>query len=364
MADPIRWEMTPATAAKHTILRTYLHAWFPIMGRKRRIVVIDGFAGPGRYTGGEPGSPLIMLDALLRHSALDRMTAEVVFAFVEQDPRREKALRDELSAFTLPDQVKVQIVLGQFHEVMEGTLDEIRSWGIELAPTFAFIDPFGYGDTMLDLGGQILGFPSCEVLVYVPLPHIARFLDAPNAPAAALTRLFGDDRWKSAQGLGGGRVGEQALNDLLIERLEEDCDHARSFQIIGAGPNTGARLFFGTSSRDGLTKMKDAMWKADPGGGMRFRDTTAKDQETLFKPAPDFGLLEALLRREFGTQPFSIEKAEDFTLFSTPFRHNGHLKQKTLGAAEKDARLEVVSTPKKRSRGQYPPGTRIRFLPS
>jgi three-Cys-motif partner protein len=353
--------MTPATAAKHTILRAYLNAWFPIMGRKPRIVVIDGFAGPGRYTGGEPGSPLIMLTALLDHSAFDRMTAEVVFLLVEQDPRREEALREEIGALTFPERVKVETVGGQFHEVMEGTLDDIRSRGADLAPTFAFIDPFGYVDTMLDLGGQILGYPSCEVLVYVPLPHIARFLDAPNVPAAALTRLFGDDRWRGAQGLGGGRAGEQALNDLLIERLEENCDYARSFQIIGAGPNTGARLFFGTSDRLGLTKMKDAMWKADPGGGVRFRDTTARDQEALFQPSPEFRLLEAMLRREFGTRPFSIEEAEDFTLLSTPFRHNGHLKRFTLGVAEREARLEVLSAPEKRSRGQYPPLTRLRF---
>lgn len=49
------WPLDPHTLAKHEILRRYLEAWFPIVGRySHRIVYIDGFAGPGRYAGGEP----------------------------------------------------------------------------------------------------------------------------------------------------------------------------------------------------------------------------------------------------------------------------------------------------------------------
>ena len=57
MATPTEtlWELDPHTTAKHEILRRYLGAWFPILNRHHgRIVYIDGFAGPGRYIGGEP----------------------------------------------------------------------------------------------------------------------------------------------------------------------------------------------------------------------------------------------------------------------------------------------------------------------
>jgi three-Cys-motif partner protein len=48
------WPLQPHTAAKHRILRCYLDAWFPIMGSwNGRILILDGFAGPGIYTGGE-----------------------------------------------------------------------------------------------------------------------------------------------------------------------------------------------------------------------------------------------------------------------------------------------------------------------
>src|SRR4051812_10923887 len=81
------WPMRPTTAAKHTILRKYLDAWLPILGGGRYasdyLILIDGFAGPGRYSTGEDGSPLLMIKAYLEHSG--EITANVHFFFIEDD---------------------------------------------------------------------------------------------------------------------------------------------------------------------------------------------------------------------------------------------------------------------------------------
>jgi len=46
------WAAEEHTFAKHRLLRRYLDAWLPIMARhNRRLVLVDGFAGPGRYSG-------------------------------------------------------------------------------------------------------------------------------------------------------------------------------------------------------------------------------------------------------------------------------------------------------------------------
>jgi three-Cys-motif partner protein len=77
------WPIEEHTKAKHRILRRYLDAWLPIMSsRNRRLIYIDGFAGPGVYAGGEPGSPIIALNAYLEHKYRDRITAELVYAFI------------------------------------------------------------------------------------------------------------------------------------------------------------------------------------------------------------------------------------------------------------------------------------------
>src|SRR5438067_10017963 len=77
------WPIEPHTSAKHQILRKYLDAWLPILGAyNKRIVYVDGFAGPGRYTGGEPGSPIVALEAALTHQA--KLPGELVFLFIEK----------------------------------------------------------------------------------------------------------------------------------------------------------------------------------------------------------------------------------------------------------------------------------------
>jgi hypothetical protein len=82
MPDPVLWPLDDHTRAKHRVLRAYLDQWIPIMGQQAlkvrgsgsasqpRLLLVDGFAGPGRYATGEPGSPLIMLEALTSHAAL------------------------------------------------------------------------------------------------------------------------------------------------------------------------------------------------------------------------------------------------------------------------------------------------------
>jgi len=355
------WERTPETAAKHQVLRGYLNAWFPIMGTKNeRIALIDGFAGPGRYQGGEPGSPLIMLESLLHHRALSTITAEVVFVFIEESVERAAHLRSELEAIARPKNVTVEVAEGLFHELVGPLLDDIERKGRRLAPTFAFIDPFGYEDNRLELSSRILGFERCEVLMYVPLPHIARFLNAATVPAEALDRLFGDDRWRTAQGRRSSAESQRALHNLLRDRIGEYCKYVRSFEIVGSKANTGAHLFFGTHHQTGLARMKDSMWRADPAGGARFRDSTRAGQMALFDKKPDLELLEQLLRGHFGSAAFGIQEAVDYVVVDTPFLE-AHIRRATLSPAEKEGRLEIVTAPAGRKRGTYPPETRMRF---
>ena len=65
----ILWERDPRTAAKHTLLRRYLDAWFPIMAcqfREVGITFLDGFAGPGEYTNASESSPTIAMAQAMR----------------------------------------------------------------------------------------------------------------------------------------------------------------------------------------------------------------------------------------------------------------------------------------------------------
>ncbi|HEY7962438.1 MAG TPA: three-Cys-motif partner protein TcmP [Solirubrobacteraceae bacterium] len=359
------WPMEPHTKGKHIVLRSYLDAWLPIMSHgaryrsamgNGRLVLVDGFAGPGRYSAGEDGSPLVMLKAFLEHTQRELITADLVYLFIEERPDRIEHLRYEVGRLTLPQQVQVLCEEGRFENVFTGLLDGIESRGAQLAPTFAFIDPFGYTGNPMDLAGRFLAFQRCEALVYMPLPFVNRFVSR-TGQAAALTALFGDERWRDALNhQGAARI--QFLHELFQDKLcfGSDERHVRSIEIPTAEGN-GYRLYFTTGSKKGLEKMKEAMWRADPLGGERYLDTTG--ELVLFEPEPDTTPLFRALHANFANRPFSIEEAECFTLLSTAYLPSAHLKRRTLAPAERNGALEGLSARKKRR--TYPPGTQLRF---
>ena len=363
--DPTLWQYTDHTRAKHRLLVGYLHAWFPIIASTSRAInVIDGFAGPGRYEGGEPGSPLLMIDAFVGHkNKTPRMeAAQVYFDFIEERHDRVVYLQNELAQLTLPANVHLEPVHeGSFDVVMGDILDAIPATS-GLAPTFAFIDPFGYTGHGLQLSSRILQFEKCEVLIYVPWPHITRFIGEKSIERA-LDNLFGDTSWMAARAEK-GKAAARILHGLFLERVRRAAGFAAPFEIDAASGRgwAGYTLYFGTSSVVGLEKMKQAMWRVDPVAGSSFAYAANPDQLMLFSASPDFGLLEAALRDHFGARRFTIGQAETYTTVETPFAAEMHLKTKTLAVAERAGRLEAShpANPKRRA-CTYPPGTVLRF---
>ena len=358
----VLWPLKRHTTAKHQILRWYLDAWFPILGAGRlphaHVVLIDGFAGPGRYRGGEKGSPLIMLDAYLEQRASIRATPH--FYFIESDPSRAEHLRQEVANYNLAGPADARVITGAFEDEFPRVLEDVRERFGAGTPTFAFVDPFGAGQIRDALSAPLLGQPRCELLVYVPVNHLARFVDDP-AIAPTLNALYPDGRWRSAQQAASLAERRKILHDLFLEQMRTRADLARSFEIRPDKGGNSYFLFFGTNNPLGLERMKDAMWRVDPAAGSRFRDSTSVDHPVLFQPLPDFAELERLLRERFGANRFSITQAEDFTLRETAFRHNGHLKKPVLRAAEKRGDLEV-ERPEGKKAGSFVAGTRMRFV--
>jgi three-Cys-motif partner protein len=232
------WSLEPHSRGKHHILRRYAHAWLPIMtSGNSRVVIVDGFAGPGRYTAGEPGSPIILLEAYLNHRYRPNMSSEIVYLFIEERGDRIEYLRSEVSRLSLPDNVHVMCEHGRYETLFRRRLDEIRTAGNRLAPTFAFVDPFGYSDAPMDLTGTFLQFDRCEVLIYIPLPWVARFVGR-DGQERAMTALFGTDEWRRAADLHGDDR-KMFLHHLFRDQLlAHGCRFVRSFEI-GCGSSRG-----------------------------------------------------------------------------------------------------------------------------
>lgn len=363
--EPI-WPLEPHTKAKHELLRHYLGAWYPILSSsgRQRLVFLDGFAGPGIYKGGEPGSPIIALDVLLGHSAFARMGSEFVFLFLEPDKQRYQSLREQLELRRQrqggwPANVRVHTSDMTFeawaHSIL-ATLDQQRK---SLAPTFAFVDPFGFS-VQLDLLCRLLAFDTCEVLFTFMFDYVNRFITEEKV-SDHLNNLFGTDEYRHAAGLG-GEERKSFLHDLYQRQLQTRCrfTYVKSFEMLGRNGHTGYYLFHGTRSLTGLSRMKDAMWKVDPGGGFRFSDRLA-GQDVLFRDDNvDVGPLRTALLQHFAGRVTTVADINRFVLVDTPYRES-HWNRKVMVPLENEGRVKVVSSPRKKGYG-FPKGTVVRFL--
>jgi three-Cys-motif partner protein len=322
----------------------------------------DGFAGPGRYVDGEPGSPLIMLDALQSHSAFPQLGGvEFHFLFIEQNRKRFEALQEELRGMSdLPPNIRVEPpVHGRFEDEFGDLVDTISEKGKHLIPTFAFIDPFGYSDASMSLAGRFLDFPRTEALFFLPLSHLARFVSR-DGQETAFTALFGSDRWREAVPLNGAERSS-FLMGLFEEQLQNQgrVNHVTSFKLR-TGDGKDYRMVFATGHPKGRDAMKNAMWKVDPVNGTTYEVRMQSGQQVLFGSEPDTGPLLAELKATFQGRWFTIEEAEEVTDRTPAFLSSSHLKKRTLAPAERN-KILIVERPDGCRKNAFTSGVRMRF---
>ncbi|MGU3643880.1 three-Cys-motif partner protein TcmP [Microbacterium sp. C23T] len=355
------WPIEPHTAAKHQLLAQYLDAWFPILAtHNKRVVFFDGFAGPGVYAGGEPGSPEIALSHLLDHAAFNQMSGtDFVFIFNEQDRERHASLCGRVDVLKearspWPPNVRVHVVRESFPVLAEKMLKDLGDK--VMAPTFAFLDPFGYRDVPIDLVRRLVQFPRSELFIYWDFNSMNRFSTA-GIVDEHFTQLFGCEEYKQAP-KAGDPTRKSFLHDLYQRQLRTVCGlpYVQSFEMVNADNRTGYYLFFCTRNLTAFDKMKSVMWKVDPMGGNRFSDVLA-GQTVLFQSDVDTEPLKHALLERFRGQTVGIHEVWSYVVGETPYV-SGHLKLKTLKPMQQAG---LVSSPNQKRAGQFPEGTLVTF---
>lgn len=356
------WPLDPHSRGKHLILKGYLDAWFPIMGRRNgRILFIDGFAGPGEYDRGEIGSPLIALNAFKNHRARHQVTAEVKFLFIEKHPGRAKHLTDLIDRLRpeLPANCSVEVECGLFDETMTEALNAIKAQAKSLAPAFVMVDPFGVSGTPMSVLKRILSNPKCEVYISFMYDFISRFRDTPEF-APHLDELFGCEEWRSGIPV----TDPTQRKEFFYGLYEQQLRHAGAGQVVRfdlyEGPRLVYAIFFGTRSTKGTDRMKEAIWKVIPFGDSAFRGSRSS-QLGLDLTQTEFRALQAAIRERFRSQEwFTIEDAEEFVASDQTDYYSGQLRKGALVPMEDAGDIEADPNSRKKRR-TYPPGTRLRI---
>ena len=333
------WTRDQQTEGKHLLLKHYLDGWFPILGRwNGRLLFIDGFAGPGEYEGGDPGSPLIALDCVRRHKKEGRLkNVQIVCLFVESNPNHAHHLAEILDQQPHVPGTTHQVLPGTFDDHMTSILDQIEEQKAQLAPALVMIDPFGVKGSPMKLIERILNIEKSECMISFMYEPIRRFHGS-SEYGPHLDSLFGTSDWKECLAMEESDAKKRFLHDLFSVQLKiHGAVYVVPFELW-KGNRHIYTIYFTSGSLKGCNLMKTAIWKVEPTGSYAFRGHSDQLRilfETNTEP------LAIQLRNQFGNETTPIEKIDEFVMGDKTIFHTGHLRNSTLRPLEREGRISV-----------------------
>lgn len=351
---PARWVYREHTRVKHILLEKYLEPWIKILGKwHAKICYFDGFAGRGEYNDGTLGSPL---KALRVADGLADYYGQMLFIFIEKDQDNfenlQQVLEREKPNISNLHKMAITPENREFAEVMEEVANRLEQEGSVLAPSFFFIDPFGFAGIPFDAIATILSNPRTEVFFTFMVRDIARFLAHPEL-VGTFTTLFGTEEWKSVTDLPNR---ELALMELYRKQLHEACGVKYSWHFRMCETERLRTLYYlihATNNFTGHKIMKDIMYTQSVDGSFAYlgpQDVSRRHQARLFDIHDIEELKVLLLERLAGTTLTYDDIQEEMCSpwESEPPYVNTHYNQ-ALKELEKDGRISVRRVTSKKS---------------
>lgn len=284
-----KWVLREHTEVKHKILRKYFTSWTRVLSSTNdRIHYFDGFAGRGRYEDGQPGSPLVALDAADRNGDLFE---EMLCTFVELNESNHCDLQeavDEKKSEIDSDNITVKMANASFEEVVEEIIEELN--GNIIVPSFFFVDPFGYNSMPFETVSELINLRDTGVELFLTfmIRDIRRFLND-EGHENSITRILGTEEWKNTRD---SDDKEEEILKIYENQLKQEAGvrYVWPFEMkLPERRETVYYLIHATNHFKGFKIMKDVMFNA--GAEDRFAylgpDHYAYDdsQATLFDTA-------------------------------------------------------------------------------
>ena len=136
-------ERSDQSEVKARIVSKYFLAWAQVImptaaKHGGKIAYIDLYAGPGRYKDGAASTPLLVLEAAIRHPKMAQM---LVAYFNDAAMQNTMTLQKEIDSLPGIEKLKHKPVVtcGKVDGEAARYFSETR-----LIPSFSFVDPFGY----------------------------------------------------------------------------------------------------------------------------------------------------------------------------------------------------------------------------
>ncbi len=131
------------TLEKLYLFRSYTKEWLPVFLSNQQggtITIVDFFAGPGRDSAGNRGSPLVILDEIRKYTPSIRTTGTRIRLELNEAVKwKAKSLREVMEAQKIPkDLCEWRVYNLKFHEAFDTLYSEMVE-----GPNLLFLDQQG-----------------------------------------------------------------------------------------------------------------------------------------------------------------------------------------------------------------------------
>ena len=300
--------------AKHSILQKYLDGWFPILSTwNGKVLYIDCHAGRGRHKRGQEGSPILAIRRLLDHTYRDRIldSTEVHFIFFEINPENYELLMKEIKTLEgLPSHIHVKTYCRDYEATLQRTFEDLKIRNQMLAPTFAFVDPYGFSLSM-NLLNTLLSFPKCELFINFMYRYVEMAIFQ-EEQATNMDNLFGSSKWQNFKVIENYTDRSEAIIRLFSSQLK--ARYVTHMYMHGSNKALKYVLLHATNNKRGRELMKEAMWSVEPSGNFTAYERNNPNQYILLEPEPNLEPLKTHLWSHFAGQEIHLYKIYDWLL--------------------------------------------------
>lgn len=319
MTDNFFDEQSEQSQIKAAIVTDYFWEWAGFMVRQQKLhpqfgdklQYIDLFAGPGRYQSGAKSTPLMIIERAVNDADI---SARLCAIFNDKDEDNIQSLEKEIRA--LPGYANLkhppQIYTGEVGEEVVKQFQKLR-----LAPTFLFVDPFGYKGLSLQLVQSVIKDWGCDCVFFFNYNRISMGLG--NAAVEEhMDALFGKERAdKLRERFHMQRIRPSQREMFIVDEMRMALEEMGGKFVLPfrfrneEGTRTTHHLFFVSKAFRGYDLMKNVMYKHShkEGAVANFEYNPADAQFlSLFELTRPLGDLEDRLLEDLARQTLAFEK--------------------------------------------------------
>jgi len=366
---PEKWIYREHTKVKHELLRKYLYAWIIKLGKfHRKVLFFDCFAGRGEYIDEKTGEVLTVGSPIIAIKVADELLKsceeknrqpyfdKFVYIAIEKDKDNFENLQNvvnrEKEKLKFKDKIDIQLINEEFATVVNSLIEWIKEKNIHIAPSFFFIDPFGFKGVPFKAVKDILSLPKTEIFFTFMTRDINRFLGLPQVEKH-LEALYPISEWREIYKIRDWQERDKKLLDLYLKSLQEvaKVKYVFPFKVcMDERYQTLYYLIHATNHFHGLKIMKDIMYRQGTPGKFAWlgpKDSLYRYQQRLFDE--DLSSLKNYLLKRFAGETKTFNKILEETYQDTIFVES-HYRQ-VLKELEKERKIEVKRITSKTQKG-------------